>query len=436
MDGKKVLVSNLTRGICVIDEEALSLINSFSIPKLPDEIHKGDENAAKVINQLYRDGILVNEDVDELKLLEKRLEILKTLKKRSSYTFILTYNCNLRCIYCYEEKSPLDMNWLTAQAIIDFIINRAMMRKDEKIDVMFYGGEPLLQKTLMEKILGSLENKLSKHNIQFTTGIITNGSLLTKEVVELLQHYHCQFIQITVDGPPEVHNRRRPMISGKKSFNPVIKGILNAVEKVPVHIRVNVDEDNFNDIPQLIDYFTSLGLDKRRSVNVDLARVTATTEADKHYHGYCIDPRLYDEKILKYLQQLKRNGFSSRLKAFKSYLFCGAYTERQFIIDCIGDIYTCLGGLRRKEFIVGNIFNKPPFYSTYGLWTRRSSLLFPQCRSCNILTFCGTGCADEAFAQNGSLNTVVCPTIRYSFEKQLAAYIHEKYKNRDQNIFE
>lgn len=62
---------------------------------------------------------------------------------------------------------------------------------------------------------------------------------------------------------------------------------------------MNVEDDNFNDIPQVIDYFSLLGLDKRKSVTVDLARVTATTEADKHYHGYCIDPRLYDEKILK-----------------------------------------------------------------------------------------------------------------------------------------
>jgi putative peptide-modifying radical SAM enzyme len=70
------------------------------------------------------------------------------------YFVVLTHACNLRCNYCgygeeYSESAPAEVSY-TVEELRRFIV------QDPKPSIIFYGGEPLIRKPLMEKIMKSI----------------------------------------------------------------------------------------------------------------------------------------------------------------------------------------------------------------------------------------------------------------------------------------
>ena len=106
--------------------------------------------------------------------------------------------CNLACIYCYEGAGcrTTRMNKATADRFIGFMINQAKARNSKSMYINLFGGEPLLNIECGFYILDALKKFCAEKNIEFASGIITNGTLLTAEIVSQLINYNCQQIQI------------------------------------------------------------------------------------------------------------------------------------------------------------------------------------------------------------------------------------------------
>lgn len=92
-----------------------------------------------------------------------------------------TMKCNFNCFYCFEEgnKNLSLMNEAVENAIIRYIEKN----KENDISISWFGGEPLLG---FERIV-SMSETLNRKNIQYTSSIITNGSLLTKKKIKQLE---------------------------------------------------------------------------------------------------------------------------------------------------------------------------------------------------------------------------------------------------------
>ena len=60
-------------------------------------------------------------------------------------TLHLTHDCNLRCSYCYGgEKGGGRMSSETADAAVAFAAREARRQGAQHLEVVFFGGEPLL----------------------------------------------------------------------------------------------------------------------------------------------------------------------------------------------------------------------------------------------------------------------------------------------------
>nr|MDO8134175.1 4Fe-4S cluster-binding domain-containing protein [Candidatus Njordarchaeum guaymaensis] len=73
------------------------------------------------------------------------------------YFVILTRACNLRCDYCgygeaHNEPKSTEVSY-TVRDLENFL------KQDSEPDIIFYGGEPLLQLPLMEKMMDSITTK-------------------------------------------------------------------------------------------------------------------------------------------------------------------------------------------------------------------------------------------------------------------------------------
>lgn len=146
-------------------------------------------------------------------------ELLTKLSQTQHLGLSLTENCNFRCTYCphagmYDFEngySSKEMSYDTAVKAIDRVIDgKIKAQKLSKPDffLSFYGGEPLMAFKLMSKVIPYTRKRCQENNILVHFSISTNGSLLTKRVVDfLIQNKVSLFISL--DGPKSEHDKCR-----------------------------------------------------------------------------------------------------------------------------------------------------------------------------------------------------------------------------------
>ena len=84
--------------------------------------------------------------------------------------------------------------------------------------------------------------------------IITNGLLLTPELVDRLQPFGLRGIKITLDGDRETHNRMRPLRGGQGTFDRIIENIRRVAGRVRIAIGGNFDESSVDSYPALLQF--------------------------------------------------------------------------------------------------------------------------------------------------------------------------------------
>ena len=81
--------------------------------------------------------------------------------------------------------------------------------------IAFSGGEPLLNLEAVRIIISKISTYCSENGIYFQFGLLTNGTIkISTEDAALFQQYGLRFIQYTIDGDKEVHNKRRVLTDG------------------------------------------------------------------------------------------------------------------------------------------------------------------------------------------------------------------------------
>lgn len=115
----------------------------------------------------------------------------------TSLTLMVSQECNLRCIYCYGNGGEYNkrglMNFEVAKQAVDFLVKNS---KSNDLSVVFFGGEPLLNFTLMKQVVEYCNTISSK---AFKYSITTNGLLINPEVENFLLENKFT-IQISMDG--------------------------------------------------------------------------------------------------------------------------------------------------------------------------------------------------------------------------------------------
>lgn len=208
--------------------------------------------------------------------MENRETILYHLQHLQQLVFEVTDLCNLNCKYCglsqlyegYDKREGKRLSFKKARLIIDYLFSLRDISPDVNypLIVSFYGGEPLLNISLIKEIINYLE-EIQFPKKQVIYGMTTNAVLLDKYMDFIVNK---QFrLVISLDGD-ETSQSYRVDHSGKNSFNRVFKNVKLLQEKYPeyfrkfvlfnsvLHNRNNVDStyhfihDNFGKAPQIV----------------------------------------------------------------------------------------------------------------------------------------------------------------------------------------
>lgn len=98
------------------------------------------------------------------------------------------YTCNFKCVYCYSAagRSSQQVDFEKIKAVMDYLFGSEKKQVNPYIISFSGGGEPLLSFDLIKKTVAYIE-KVNPHKAyQYSIGLVTNGSLITPEIVDYL----------------------------------------------------------------------------------------------------------------------------------------------------------------------------------------------------------------------------------------------------------
>lgn len=168
-------------------------------------------------------------------------------------TLILTEDCNLNCIYCYEHnKASKSMTFATAKGILD----KELSGRDMKIPIIIdmLGGEPFLNFELMKRIVDYVCQEYGTEGIHFFT--TTNGTLVHGEVQEWLKAHKAIFsCGISLDGTEQAHN-----INRSNSFSKIdIDFFLNTYPEQGT--KMTISKESLPYLAESVVFLTELGFE-------------------------------------------------------------------------------------------------------------------------------------------------------------------------------
>lgn len=105
-------------------------------------------------------------------------------------TLILTLKCKENCPFCYIDKRDVSMEEGVAKKIVDFFINKG----GEEKTIKFFGGEPLLEFSLLKKIVYFCKDRIKRSNKRLNFILPTTGTLLNEEILNFVKLHQIELI--------------------------------------------------------------------------------------------------------------------------------------------------------------------------------------------------------------------------------------------------
>lgn len=377
------------------------------------------------ISELKRGSFIIDKDLDELKLIKSKHYLARFGNRNVlSLTLIPTHACNFRCPYCFEasKKYPTDRMSHDVINAVEKLVNENLEQQGQ-LSITWFGGEPLLAIDLIEEIQIKMQDIANRKCITFNSGIITNGYLLTEEVSNKLVDLGITFAQITLDGNREMHNTKRFLSKNKTgSFDTILQNIITSNKNLNLAIRINIDEDNVETIPSLIDNLIELGLNKKENVQVYFAIIK---DFDSKKSALCsyLSVKDFADTEIELLKYAESKGLKVKQKINPNIGLCSSLSPNSYVIEPNGLIQKCWGNVGNPDDAVGSLLFPKDYNDKYLInqskWYSWSPFDKEECRECSILPLCMGGC--PLYTMDDMLDdSYKCHTFKHNLKEILA----------------
>ncbi len=172
--------------------------------------------------------------------------------RKNCITFFFNEACNMRCIYCTVRALPARKDPRTIdpefckRGIDDFF-----RETDSRALRLFSNGEPTLEFGLMKEVVDYAAGKAGP---ELFVELQTNG-YFGEEVAHWIAE-HVDLLWISLDGPADIQNNQRPLVTEEPSFQVIDRNIqiIRKSAKTTVGLRPTISEDSVDRQTELIDY--------------------------------------------------------------------------------------------------------------------------------------------------------------------------------------
>ncbi|MEM3227796.1 MAG: HAD hydrolase-like protein [Candidatus Micrarchaeaceae archaeon] len=371
--------------------------------------HKVDK---KTEGELIKNKVYVEKDYKK-RFLEKYRAHYSVEPKLGIVYIIATDSCNFNCSYCFiennfntEKRRILDLE--TVKKWVDY----AFLNSGEELRFIFYGGEPLLNKGMVENALLYIKEAINKyeHKKTLSISINTNGSVYDQSLSKIFRDTGTA-LSISIDGPKEIHDKCRISKTGEPTFEKVIENVERYIKDgVIVNFSITITDYNLNYLPQIAKWVVENYKGKINGVgfNPPLEATGALNFTGDFklvmlqiYNAFRIFKKygIYEDRIMRRMKKIL-----DEIPHLKDCAGCGS----QIVVSANGEIGPC------QAFIGTGKFFKKADAETYDFsndetiksWNFISPINKQKCEECPFILLCGNGCPYYSYIKEGDLMEV------------------------------
>ena len=382
---------------------------------------------------LLERGYLVNELDEKKAYREAYLEFIDNRESDEVQIFyVLSYGCNFTCSYCYQSKyidEPVELTNKTIDAFFTYIQDKFAGRRKY---ITLFGGEPFLPSARHKEFFRYFIRKVKES--QLDLAIVTNGYLL-EEYLDELEGVRLREIQVTLDGPEDVHNKRRRLGLKGASFEKIVRGIDKSLARnVPINLRAVVDKENIHALPELARFAITRGWTKNTGFKTQLGRNYELHYCQKEQNQLYTRIEMYEDIYKILLENPDFIEFHKPAFSISKFIFengelpaplfdsCPG-TKTEWAFDYSGKIYSCTATVGKPGEALGTYYPTVELYDEIiEAWQERDVLSIDKCNNCSLQLACGGGCASVAKNQSGTVNAPDCRPVKELLELGIAYY--------------
>lgn len=350
--------------------------------------------------------------------------------------FVPWYTCNFRCTYCYQEGYSEKDESLSRDVIDSFFnyVNKEFAGQKKYITV--FGGEPLLPGKQSRDAIDYFVSKAKESDLDLA--FVTNGYSL-EEYIPILKKGNVREIQVTLDGPQAVHDKRRPLAGGLGTFQNIINGIDKALDAgFAVNLRTVVDRDNMDSLVQLADFAIEKGWTANSLFKTQLGRNYelhfCQSDQKKLYDRVTLYKDLYTLIIANpQITEYHRPAYSISKFIFENgdlpeplFDSCPA-CKTEWAFDFTGRIYSCTATVGKEGESLGTYYpHETRKDEVIDKWESRDVTTIEKCHDCSLQLACGGGCAAVAKNENNDeIHSPDCRPVKDLLEMGISLYFEK-----------
>jgi uncharacterized protein len=386
---KAVFVPSISR-VAVINAATADLLDQFRTARTVAGLDNEEQQA---IQQLYQLGLLMKKGEAPLRL-DPSNELIAWVH--------VTNQCNLRCTYCYINKSNESMTPEVGLAAIDTVLRSAQQYGYTKIFLKYAGGEASLNLRLIEQLHAYAQKTAAEQVIEVRGVILSNGVGLNRQKLERIRDLGLR-LMISLDGTQATHNEQRPTVGGAGTHYHVVATIeLARTLDVALTISVTVTDQSIAGLPELVAWLRERDLhftlnfyrEHDHSTNLQKLQLDEQRIIEGMRKAYrVIEQRLLDYSLLGCLLDRSNLGASHQRAC--------AVGENYFVIDHRGGISSCQ---MKIEQAMTTIWEEDPLGLIRLDLAGVQNLSVEQkegCRTCEWRYWCAGGCPLATFRATG-----------------------------------
>ncbi|NUM34845.1 MAG: radical SAM protein [Candidatus Brocadiae bacterium] len=317
---------------------------------------------------------------------------------------LLSQYCNLACVYCFngdESYSRMEKKIMTQEIAFQSVeLFLKHLAPQGHLNLIFFGGEPLLNWDLARLLLKHYGNKELPDGKKIHFHLTSNLLVFPDGLVEDIKRYDITIL-CDVDGPASLHNQTRPCAGGFPSYDRICRN-LEVLQKnaIPYSLRATITKSNVHAIEEIVAHHIALGSNVSSLVAIN----PITSDETVLPVSMLPDPKdftkgllqAYQKKIAPANQIFPINQMMETFKIGGTMQFpCGAPQGTTPTVDVNGDIYPCIYFVGISRLKWGTIYDTGNLYQSPLLGSLKSETSLSNqenCPTCPWKYFCGGGC--------------------------------------------
>lgn len=386
-----LLYNCFTNNLVNINTEQYELFNRCFADGACYETGQSDEKV--FIDFIKEGGFIIDDDLDELGKTKISHYINRYMNDGFFITISPTSSCNFSCKYCYQtDKQTVFMTRDTEQLILEYVKSYiARTPSLEHICLNWFGGEPTLALDTVYRLSGEISKLAAEKKFYFMSSFATNGYIMNENIAEKLIENGIKNITVSLDGPPDIHDSRRPLRSGNGSFNAIISNIESVADIISVIICCTVDSENIEHIPGLLDILSERGLSEK--VILGIAPTIAFPGTCELVKSSVLSIENYAKSMAKLYPIIMKRGFNMpKNRLGNVYNGCSALGTNAVGFDAEGYMYKCTKTIGIKNERTGHVSDPDEFSKNAVKWMAWDPMSDEKCVNCKVLPLCMGGC--------------------------------------------